>query len=418
MTPLNLKAAGPLPVAGTISQDGGGASRRIPVRLNRLLLALLFVAATCHWSGAEQDEVARVRSNVQRLQESISRQEQKISESRQEEQSILAELERLEQQISGQQEKLDAIKLKVLRQELLIEDQQGKLYIIKAQKDTVEKHLQKRITAYYTMGDIGILNVSFSTRSLPELLSFREAFDHLINYDREVLVKYKKTMDQQQRAKQALELEKEVLEDFLSQARQEKDNLEQSKVRKSDLLVRVRTQEKLHQQAVDELNEASRSLVDSIVAIKNQHEILEQGFIANKGSLSPPANGVIVTIFGQKIEDKFGITGTSSGIEIRVPDSTPVVSVSEGEVIFSDYLRGYGNTVIIHHGYQYYTVTSRLEKLGVSKGIKVAAHEKIGIAGDTATLFNRGIYFEIRHGRQSLDPLLWLNPDKMVLSQR
>ena len=101
------------------------------------------------------------------------------------------------------------------------------------------------------------------------------------------------------------------------------------------------------------------------------------------------------------------------GIELKAPDGTKIIAVSEGEVIFSGYLRGYGNTIIIHHGYQYYTVTSRIEKLMVNKGDKVQAETLIGVVGDTATLFAEGLYFEIRHGRNSLDPLLWLNPNRL-----
>ena len=91
--------------------------------------------------------------------------------------------------------------------------------------------------------------------------------------------------------------------------------------------------------------------------------------------------------------------------------------MSDGEVTFSGYLRGFGNTVIIHHGFEYYTVTSRIEKILVKKGQKVKQGQSIGVMGDTATLFDEGLYFEIRHGSESEDPLLWLNPDKLTIVQ-
>ncbi len=58
-------------------------------------------------------------------------------------------------------------------------------------------------------------------------------------------------------------------------------------------------------------------------------------------------------------------------------------------------------------------MTSRIEKLLVEKGQKVGAEHPIGIMGDTAILFDDGIYFEIRHGQQSMDPLIWLNPNRL-----
>jgi septal ring factor EnvC (AmiA/AmiB activator) len=58
-------------------------------------------------------------------------------------------------------------------------------------------------------------------------------------------------------------------------------------------------------------------------------------------------------------------------------------------------------------------VTSRIEKILVVKGQVVGKKETIGIVGDTATLFDEGLYFEIRHGDVSLDPLSWLEPDNL-----
>jgi septal ring factor EnvC (AmiA/AmiB activator) len=175
----------------------------------------------------------------------------------------------------------------------------------------------------------------------------------------------------------------------------------------------VRTQEKLHQQAIVEMQEASESLARSIVSVKNRKDLRAQHFLNDKGRLPPPVVGQVVTLFQQEKIDKFGISRQSAGIEIQAPNGAKIVSISEGEVIFSGYLRGYGNTVIVHHGFQYYTVTSRIEKILVVKGQVVGKKETIGIVGDTATLFDEGLYFEIRHGDVSLDPLSWLEPDNL-----
>jgi len=164
------------------------------------------------------------------------------------------------------------------------------------------------------------------------------------------------------------------------------------------------------------MQQASEDLTKSIVAIKSKNQVDDQGFLADKGNLRPPVDGVLVTLFQQEKVNKLGISRKSLGIELQAPDGTSIVAVGDGEVIFSGYLRGYGNTVIIHHGFQYYTVTSRIEKILVTKGQKIKREDTIGIMGGTATLFDDGIYFEIRHGSQSLDPLIWLNPNRLKTS--
>ena len=72
------------------------------------------------------------------------------------------------------------------------------------------------------------------------------------------------------------------------------------------------------------------------------------------------------------------------------PQSMPSVTAKSS---FSGYIRGFGNTVIIHHGFEYYTVTSRIEKILVKKGQKVKQGQSIGVTGDTATLLMKDSIF-------------------------
>ncbi len=374
------------------------------------------LAAEASQNDFEGKDIGNFRIKIRRLQQGILNKEEQISETISKEQNILSELEILDKKIIQQQDKLSELKLKMGKQQTLINKEETALSKIRAEKNIVEDHLKKRIAAYYTMGDIGLLNVTFSTQTLPELLTFHDAFDVLIKYDQDVIKVYKETIREIERAKSALDLEKSVLQEFINQTVAETEILEKTKEDKHILLTQVRTQTKLHKQAMDEMQQASDSLTNAIVAIKNKNQTEDQRFLADRGNLRPPVDGVLVTLFQQEKTNKLGISNKSSGIELQAPDGTPIVAVGDGEVIYSGYLRGYGNTVIIHHGFQYYTVTSRIEKIMVTKGQKVKREDTIGIMGGTATLFDDGMYFEIRHGNQSLDPLIWLNPNRLKSS--
>lgn len=360
-----------------------------------------------------EEGVSSFRIKIRRLQQAIANQENEKEESELKERNILEEMELIDDKLLKQQEKLRDLEAKMRKQQALIDQQEEALQQIGEKKAGVKAHLKKRIRAYYTMGDIGLLNVTFSTRTLPELLTFHDAFDSLIQYDQKVIQQYLETMQEIERTKNALDLEKAVLQEFIAQLVEEKDLLEQTKSEKQLLLTRVRTKTQLNTQAIAEMQQAQEQLSRSLVSLKSKLETSDQGFVANKGGLPPPVDGIIVTLFEQEKVNKLGIARKSQGIELKAPDGTRIIAVAEGEVIFSDYLRGYGNTVILHHGLQYYTVTSRIEKLLVEKGQRVKAESPIGIMGDTAVLFDEGLYFEIRHGRESLDPLAWLNPNRL-----
>lgn len=377
------------------------------------VLGSVFPLYSAENETATGKDVSGYRIKIRRLQHGIVQQKNQIFENKEDERGILEEIETLDQKLSLQKEKLNKLKSKMQHQQSRIDREEKALKKIRVDRDYVEKHLQKRITAYYTMGDIGLLNVTFSTKTLPELLSFHDSFDALINYDQEVIKVYRETINDLERAKNALTLERSVLEEFILEAQQEEKLLQDTKTEKRSLLTHIRTQTKLHKQAINEMQQASEKLAGTIVAIKNKNEVYEDVFSKNKGSLPPPVDGTIITLFQQEKTNKLGMVRKSSGIELQAADGTEIIAVSGGDVIYAGYLRGFGNTVVIHHGLQYYTVTSRIEKILVKQGDKVHINDPIGIVGDTATLFDEGLYFEIRHGRESLDPLIWLNPNRL-----
>ena len=77
-------------------------------------------------------------------------------------------------------------------------------------------------------------------------------------------------------------------------------------------------------------------------------------------------------------------------------------------------MRGYGKMVIIDHDQEYYSVTARFNELHVKEGDLVKQGQVIGLTGKNATIFGKGLYFEIRHGEVAEDPLDWLKPGTLA----
>ncbi len=381
-----------------------------------LLIFLFFITppSYCLENKNKSDkEITGYRIKIRRIQKGIDSQKNDILKAKNQERNLLVELETLDKELAEQQIKLDEFKKQIAHQQALIEEQTSKLNTIHSEKIIASNHLGKRIRAFYTMDDIGILNATFSTKAFPELLQFHDAFDEMIKYDQNLIATFRNTINNLVRAGTALTLEESVLQDFMEQAAKEKKEIIQTTNEKKKLLTHIKTQAKLNKQAIIEMQQVSDALSDALVTLKNETSAREYRFADNKGNLPPPVDGIIVTLFQQEYTNKLGISRKSSGITLEAADGTKIKAISEGEVIFSGYLRGYGNTVIIHHGYQYYSVTSRIEKLIAHKGDTVKAKSVIGIMGDAATLFDGGIYLEIRHGKKPLNPLLWLNPNRL-----
>ncbi|MCF8091550.1 MAG: M23 family metallopeptidase, partial [Desulfotignum sp.] len=76
--------------------------------------------------------------------------------------------------------------------------------------------------------------------------------------------------------------------------------------------------------------------------------------------------------------------------------------------IFAEWLKGYGNLVIIDHGENYYTLYAHLQEMFKKKGEAVNKGEVIATAGDTGSVKGLCLHFELRHHGRPVDPLKWL----------
>jgi septal ring factor EnvC (AmiA/AmiB activator) len=129
-----------------------------------------------------------------------------------------------------------------------------------------------------------------------------------------------------------------------------------------------------------------------------------------RGGLPWPVDGGrIVGRFGRRRDAQYGTVTVSNGVSLEVAPGSEVRTVSEGVVAYAQYLKGYGNLVIVHHGAEVYSLYARLATMLVGEGRRVRIAEPVGLAGPPSE-GEGNLYFEIRTGRRSQDPLAWLEP--------
>jgi septal ring factor EnvC (AmiA/AmiB activator) len=119
--------------------------------------------------------------------------------------------------------------------------------------------------------------------------------------------------------------------------------------------------------------------------------------------------GEIVTPFGPREHPRFRTVTVSNGIEIRAPAGTDVQAVAGGRVVFAGWFRGYGKMLILDHGDQFYTLYAHAAELYKAVGEAVRQGDRVASVGDTGTLGDPVLYFEIRQAGKPLDPADWLS---------
>lgn len=126
-----------------------------------------------------------------------------------------------------------------------------------------------------------------------------------------------------------------------------------------------------------------------------------------KGRLALPVAGEIVSRYGQP---RKGGGPAWKGLFIRAPQGREVRAVGNGRVVFADWLRGFGNLLILDHGNGFMSLYSNNESLYKRVGELVRAGDVIATVGNTGGQEEPGLYFELRRNGQPFDPLSWVKP--------
>lgn len=129
-------------------------------------------------------------------------------------------------------------------------------------------------------------------------------------------------------------------------------------------------------------------------------------FAKLKGRLILPVQGTVAGQFGQT-RSKDGQGPSWKGIFIATEAGQGVRAVGNGRVVFSEWLRGFGEIVIIDHGDQFLSVYGNNGKLLKRSGDSVKAGDTIAETGNSSGNLDTGLYFELRHQGQPFDPVSW-----------
>lgn len=124
-----------------------------------------------------------------------------------------------------------------------------------------------------------------------------------------------------------------------------------------------------------------------------------------RGRLALPVRGQLMSRFGSPRADGGALW---KGLFIAARAGEEVKAVAPGRVVFADWLRGFGNLLIIDHGGAYMTLYGNNESLYKQVGDIIHSGEAIAAVGNSGGNADSGLYFELRHQGKPLDPLSWV----------
>lgn len=198
----------------------------------------------------------------------------------------------------------------------------------------------------------------------------------------------------------------------ISQQRREIGNLQRDEKQLTQLIARLATLAKHAQEARREARPATRKTPEAgkaaapEIANDNTPEAVRAGsFSQLKGQLRLPTRGVVSNRFGGARQEG----STWKGLFIRAKAGSDVKAIAGGRVVFAEWMRGFGNLLIVDHGGTYLSVYGNNEALVKQSGDAVRGGDVIAAVGNSGGNPESGLYFELRYQGQALDPLKWVS---------
>ena len=404
---------------------------RYACRLTALLMALLSPLAGQAASKAEKskDDLSQIHQRIEQLRkeldsnkeahadatDALKESEKAISDSNKK----LYDLSRQQQQNRGTLQSLEQQKATVQstiqqQRQLLgaqlyrqyLNGQQNQLQIILQQQDPADITRQLQYFSYISRARADL--IQDMQKNLTRIDKLNEQTAAALKEVNDLKAQQEKERRELQAQKNERGILLKQLASRISAQRNEIEKLKRDEKRLSDLverLARIASQPKKTAPSKTVPDQASKPQ-----APVGKNETLPSNafdgsnFAALKGKLSLPVRGEIMNRFGASRED----TGVSwKGLFIRSSEGAEVKSVASGRVVFADWLRGFGNLLIVDHGSGYMSLYGNNQSLLKNVGDLVKGGDSIAEAGNSGGNEAYGVYFELRYQSKPFDPLNW-----------
>jgi len=401
-------------------------------------LALTLVLALCLPGPGS----AGVKEDLQGVKKEIREKNLLLSKTRKVETKVSVELEQIQRSLKEKQSSLLQLGHDLAGVEKGIDQTLGEIEHTRQEAEKKRAQIDRRVAALYKGGETGNLRIFFSSESFPQMTENLRYMKSVLANDKKLFAQFNDDLAHLKLLKARLEQDAARKEGIRRSMQGKKHEIEQEQSRKATYLVKVRQDKQGYVASLKELQanagrlqtmferlEARNRLAYS--AARNRRKgkvpavvpgtaagharvaqppamvVPDQGLGAQKGRLSLPVKGTVLERFGRHKHPEFDSFTFSNGISVSAPAGTPIHAVFDGEVIFADYFKGYGNMIIVDHGGGFFSLYAHASSVVKKVGSKVARNDVLASVGDMDSSKGPLLYFEIRYQGKPVDPAPW-----------
>ncbi len=387
--------------------------------LARAILLIVGLACACISHAAPKDDLSGLRERIKSLQKEVESAEGKKTDAtdalKQSEQAISTANRRL-RELAQQQESVGATLSQVQRES---RDTQGKI-------GNQQALLGQLLSHYYLHGQHDPLKILLNQQDPNQLARQLHYYTYLSRARATLIASLRTNLAHSRELAQLYQEKSAELEQVKSEQARQKVQLEKDKEARKTVLARINQQITSQRHEIGRLQRDEKRLTQLIERLSRLAQPKKKkGAPATshsqptpeptggalhqlKGKLHFPVRGELAHRFGSQREDS---GATWKGMFIKSAAGQDVKCIANGRVVFSDWLRGFGNIVIVDHGDDYMSLYGNNETLYKQAGETVRAGDTVAATGNSGGIAETGLYFEMRHKSRPFDPLGWVKPN-------
>ena len=299
---------------------------------------------------------------------------------------------KLQQQRDALQGKIDDNLAQLEKKQAEVKERQG-----------IYKH---RLRDIYINGQVNYLDVLLGAKDFSDFSSRMFLLQRIIKSDVSLMEQMQKDAEEIAARKAQLDGQMQEIKATQNMLQAKTDKVERLRNQRAAMLSEAEAEEQQSQDEYERLLAVSEQIAAMLRNMEQNGTVAEAPVVTN--SYIWPCNGVITSPFGWRTHPIFGTTKYHSGLDIGVDYGTPILATNSGTVIYSGWLGGYGNAVMIDHGGGLVSLYAHNDSLNVYEGQYVNRGTCIAYAGSTGYSTGPHCHFEMRLHGEVVDPMGYL----------
>jgi len=354
------------------------------------------------------DNKSKDKNKLNTINKQIEGIEQKLARLKSEKKSILNNIYEIELRYEKEKIETNKVKYQLRRTQEKINNQEMKKRKLKNEIEASKKKVKRILRTLYKIPGSLYLVLFISADRSDQIYKNFGLFKALVEYQSQEINKIKENIATLNEVKKDLQDQYDKLADLTRSREQRLRKISGLKRQKLNYIKNINGDRINSDKLLNELKNEAEKLEAVIKNKKFISRYTSLNLRNLKGKLIWPLRGKVISTFGRKRSTKFNTYVFNNGIEIQPSGSDKVRAVHEGDVVFSEYFKGYGKLIIVQHGKNFLTMYGHCDSFLKQKGDRVNKGEDIAIAGSTGSISGKSLYFEVRRELKAQNPLQWL----------